>query len=535
MSASIGLLGYFGGEIDPERLGLAQNRAPWRGEVTGATVKPFGAIYALGAAELSQHGHISVALHGRIDNLVELANQYGVAPDSPGGVITALYLKHGDGFAHTLLGDFAILVLDEQRRSVLGVRDWVGTRPLFWGQRGDVTAFGSEVKQVLALLNVPYQLDEQTAIAYRTRQSIPFAATFAKDVFAVESSGQTVAELGRAARSTRREIHFDTIEVSMSDAADLIRTRLDIAVQRRLTGARRPGALISGGMDSTAVAATAASLAERGLAAPLIAGIGLHFPDVPGTDETRYAIELAERCEIPWHPASVYAIETTSDPTASLALHDGPIFPGIQFFERMFGIAGGCDIDILLTGQGADVWQSQMNQEFLFSVLRHEWGTAKDWARYYLQLNRTWAIKRGIKTAQAVIQRRDECSFFAERIRSYSYRNAFESEERLGQFYGIQVEAPFADRELAEVFVGLSPRLRSEAEGEKMPLRLAMAQRMPESILTRMDKSFFDPVFVAGFGPPEESETVVSMVAGSYMDAWDRFLESNTVNFTSRE
>src|SRR5215218_6222241 len=115
MSASIGLLGYVGGECDPARVERAVERAPWRGEPTGVTVKPFGAIYVLGGALHSVHGHVSIALHGRIDNLDELSRQYGVAPDAPGEVIARLYLKYGDGFASKLLGDFAILMLDEQR------------------------------------------------------------------------------------------------------------------------------------------------------------------------------------------------------------------------------------------------------------------------------------------------------------------------------------------------------------------------------------------------------------------------------------
>ena len=53
-----------------------------------------------------------------------------------------------------------------------------------------------------------------------------------------------------------------------------------------------------------------------------------------------------------------------------------------------------------------------------------------------------------------------------------------------------------------------------------MPIRAAMIDRLPESILKRMDKSFFDPVFVAGFGPPKESWNIGRVVAEYYMEVW---------------
>ena len=252
----------------------------------------------------------------------------------------------------------------------------------------------------------------------------------------------------------------------------------------------------------------------------MVAGIGLHFPDVPGTDETHYAKELAGRWNIPWFPAAILASETTSDPIDSLKLHDGPVFPGVQFFDRMFSIAQAIDVDVLLTGQGADAWQTQHYREMQFSALRGDWEAARAWGKYYYRGSRKRAAKRAVKTMLSIAARRKESQYFEERVREYGFRTAFELEERLGQYHGFRVEAPFADRELAAIFVGLLPRLRSTGRGEKMPIRAAMTDRLPESILKRMDKSFFDPVFVAGFGPPKESWNIGRVVAEYYLESW---------------
>ena len=47
-----------------------------------------------------------------------------------------------------------------------------------------------------------------------------------------------------------------------------------------------------------------------------------------------------------------------------------------------------------------------------------------------------------------------------------------------------------------------------------------MSDRLPRSILKRMDKSFFDPVFVAGYGPAQQPRTTGHMVAEHYLAAW---------------
>ena len=112
----------------------------------------------------------------------------------------------------------------------------------------------------------------------------------------------------------------------------------------------------------------------------------------------------------------------------------------------------------------------------------------------------------------------------AARVETFWTRFACEIEERLGQYYGVRVESPFVDRELADVLVGVSPSLRSSAEGQKLPLRTAMADRLPESILRRMDKSFFDPVFELGYGRPQAGRNVGQTVAEHYLASWRCFL-----------
>ncbi|MBN8897227.1 MAG: hypothetical protein J0H35_03425, partial [Rhodospirillales bacterium] len=82
---------------------------------------------------------------GRADWSLSVAAAARALPTAePCAVAAELYRRHGDEFAGRLLGDFACLVLDNQRGALLGARDWIGARPLYWGRHGDTVAFAGE-------------------------------------------------------------------------------------------------------------------------------------------------------------------------------------------------------------------------------------------------------------------------------------------------------------------------------------------------------------------------------------------------------
>jgi asparagine synthase (glutamine-hydrolysing) len=526
MNTRAGIVGYLGRDVDPAHVAAGLGRAPWRGAVSGSIRRPFGAIFALGAAQAGNCDHVGVVLHGRIDNEAELAKDLGVDAADTCGLLAAAYLRYGDEFANRVLGDFALLVLDERRHALLGVRDWGGARPLFWGTHAEVVAFGSEVKQVLAVLDRPYELDEATATAYARMQDLPVATAFAKGVEAVAPSGQVLATLASPPRATVRHVEFTPHKLSLPEIGELLRTRFDTAVARRLRDATRPSALISGGMDSTTCAATAAALATRGITPPLVAGISLHFPDVPASDEIAYSRAVIERWNIPWYPVVIAPENLTSDPSALLALHDGPVYPGIQMFDRMYAEAARHSADVLLSGQGGDVWQDQYFNELAFCLLRREWRAAGGWLVHGIRTRPKSTAKRLALAARARALRRSlENDHFVEvGTRYWTIRMAYETEERLGQFYGLRVEFPFLDRELAEAMVGISPALRSNRDMSKLPLREAMVDRLPAAIVQRQDKSFFDPVMVRSFGTPPPGWSAARMVAEHYVATWRKAL-----------
>jgi asparagine synthase (glutamine-hydrolysing) len=503
--------------IDQERLRDAGRRAPWRGGPTTLAGR-LGAVVGLGAAAAARHEHLAVVLHGRIDNAEAMAAEFGCPPDDPTLLIAQAYLRLGDGFARHLVGDFAILVLDDRRGTLLGVRDWIGARPLFWGERDGVVAFASEVKQVLALLDRPFRLHEATAEAFAAMERPASDATFADGVLAVLPSGQVLAEPGVPPQPTRRPVRFEPLDLTLPEAAALVRQKLEVAVSRRTAGAQKLGAFCSGGMDSTALVGIAASLAQRGAGPPVAAAITATYPTAPETDEGEYAREVAKFWGIKWISVSMDPRYVLSDQDTVFAVHDGPTFPGNIKYHLM-NAARRAEIDVALSGEMADWWLDQPGYRILLTVLRGEWIALFLWLRREGRATPTLTLKRLGRALDGRLfgQWRAEL-FFERQVDDFWLRFVAELEEREAATRGIRVELPFGDFDLVSVLAGLPQSLRSLPGRTKIATREALQGLLPASVLTRQDVSFTDQFLSQGVAEIRSGQTILTEIAGRYID-----------------
>jgi asparagine synthetase B (glutamine-hydrolysing) len=524
-----GLLGYLAPGLPGERVAEAARRAPWRGNISTTLAGPAGALHALGKADAARHGHVAVVLHGRLDNLTRLREEMGLdVAAHPCAVTAEAYLRHGDDFAGRLIGDFALLLLDERRGALLAARDWVGTRPLFWGEKDGEVAWGSEVKQVLALLGQPSRPDERTLAAYERMAAPALTATFAAGISAVPPSGQVLAEAGRPVRVWRRAVRFAPVELSLAEAAAAVRVGLEVAVSRRAAGAACLGALISGGMDSTTVAATAAALGTRGEGPRLAAGFTTAYPDVPEIDETAYARAVAERWGVAWTPVTIRPADLLAWPDRGFAAHDGPTFPGFGMYDTLMEAARAAGVDVLLTGNVGDYWVRQDGRELEQAILRGDWRAALTWGLHGARSSPARTARRSLRAAAKRLLRRERAeAYYEDRAADYWLRASLESQEREGMRHGLQVEHPFCDFELATLLAGLPPRVRSSPRTPlKLVIREATRDLLPELVRTRADNPVSTPFFVAALGDRARDGTalgnanVLTEAAARYVAAW---------------
>ena len=219
-----------------------------------------------GAQPMSIEGDsIWITFNGEIFNYVELreelvkkGHQFRTRSDTE--VILHLYREEGDRCVKRLNGQWAFAIWDADRRRLFLSRDRHGMRPLFYTQTLDNFLFASETKALFACREVDRQLDiEALNEIFTFWVTLPPRTAF-RNVLQLPPGHSMVVEEGQV----RIWQHWGlTLEPGVADAAtvkrqteELLALLLD-ATRIRLRSDVPVGAYLSGGLDSTLIAALA--------------------------------------------------------------------------------------------------------------------------------------------------------------------------------------------------------------------------------------------------------------------------------------
>jgi asparagine synthase (glutamine-hydrolysing) len=213
------------------------------------------------------HGHGGVVLVAdvRLDNRAELEAELGL-PDaqfhqmSDAAVMLAAYERWETDSFDRLAGDYACAIWDGARRRLVLARDPTGRRPLCYHRSGAFIAFATMPKGLHALAEVPYEADEARIAQFLLGPSAGVGPPF-KGISQIGAGCFVIATQGGLETRRHWRPQPDSVRLaSADDYAQRLRELLDQAVAARLRGVSEVGAHLSAGLDSSAVAATAARL-----------------------------------------------------------------------------------------------------------------------------------------------------------------------------------------------------------------------------------------------------------------------------------
>jgi asparagine synthase (glutamine-hydrolysing) len=239
-----------------------------------------------------------ITFNGEIFNYVELREELiakGVRfrTHSDTEVIIRLYEAMGPDCVTRLNGDFAFAIWDARKRQIMLARDRMGVRPLFYARHGEATYFASEAKALFTVPGLDAELDP-VALDQIFTFWFPLAPrTIFKDVAELPPAHVLLARDGEVTVRPYWRLEFP----DASDAADHrdeaaiaeeVRALLMDATRIRLRSDVPVGAYLSGGLDSSVVAAMAGRLAPERLRT-----FSVRFDD-PEFDETAFQLEMAE-------------------------------------------------------------------------------------------------------------------------------------------------------------------------------------------------------------------------------------------------
>jgi len=216
----------------------------------------------------NEDGTVWAVLNGEIYNhpslqehLLERGHRLASRTDTE--VLVHLYEDHGSELVHALEGMFAFAVWDSRRRLLLLGRDRFGEKPLFYTECGGELTFASELKPLLQGLGYSRELDPAAFDAYFVFGYLPGNGSFVRGVDQLEPGSLLVWDLARRASTTHRYWSPPRMPATqptpLFELVDETHELLEASVRSRLISDVPLGVFLSGGVDSTLVAALAAA------------------------------------------------------------------------------------------------------------------------------------------------------------------------------------------------------------------------------------------------------------------------------------
>ncbi len=206
-----------------------------------------------------------IIFNGEIYNYRELRErlrtEYGATFRTEGDteVVAAAYRYLGAECVRELRGMFAFVIWDRQERQAFGARDPFGIKPLYVAVDGTDVYLGSEKKSLVALLGERAGgVDPRSLQHYLTLQYVPEPASLHAGVRRIQSG--TTFTVVQGALHTRRYFHPDFPIRAERNRQALYRRIQDVlrdSVRMHMRADVTVGAFLSGGIDSTAIAALA--------------------------------------------------------------------------------------------------------------------------------------------------------------------------------------------------------------------------------------------------------------------------------------
>jgi asparagine synthase (glutamine-hydrolysing) len=206
----------------------------------------------------SADGTLTVVFNGEVYNFRELrleleARGARFVTRSDTEVLLHGWREWGEQMLARLNGMFAFALWDARTQTCVLARDRCGKKPLQYALLDDGTlAFGSEIKSLLCLSEVSRELDSCAVADFFTYGYVPDPKTIYAAIRKLPPAHVLIARRGHAPRIAAYWSLLDTIGYSEARPDELM-DRLSAAVARRLISDVPLGALLSGGVDSSAV------------------------------------------------------------------------------------------------------------------------------------------------------------------------------------------------------------------------------------------------------------------------------------------
>ncbi len=306
----------------------------------------------------NEDGQIWVVFNGEVYNFRDLREGlekrgHAFRSRSDTEVLVHAYEEFSDDFVARLDGMFAFALWDQRRKRLILGRDRSGKKPLYYAFNGEHFAFASEIKSLLVCPWVGREVAVEHLPTYLRWGYVPTPRTMYRGIFQVPPASIVVVD-SRGLKDPHRywELQFPEsgkeCPLSLAEAVERVRELLNAAVARRLISDVPLGALLSGGLDSSAVVGIMAGLVKEP-----VRTFSVGFEDDPSYDERPYAAIVARHFGTQ-HTEFVVRADAAALSERLLWHHDQPYGDSSAIPTYLVSRLARQHVTVTLTGDGGD-------------------------------------------------------------------------------------------------------------------------------------------------------------------------------------
>ena len=305
---------------------------------------------------ISANQNLITVYNGETYNFEELKKEYNLflQTGSDTEVVTELYNIAGHKLPDLMNGMYALAIYDKKNNELFLARDHAGIKPLFYYIDNNHFAFASEIK---ALKSVPYikkhlKISTHAISLYLRLGFIPEPYTIYENIYKFPANHYGIYKDGKLKISPYKfPIPFEkqTENLDFENASVKLRYLLESSVKYRLISDVPVGVLLSGGIDSTLVAALAQKIAGS---TPLKTfTIALENKDL---DEALYAKQIAKYLATDHHEFLITEKETQELIPDLITTYDEPFADSSAIPSMLIFKYASKQVKVTLSGDGGD-------------------------------------------------------------------------------------------------------------------------------------------------------------------------------------
>lgn len=483
----------------------------------------------------------TITYNGELYNYIELKEElqqkgYSFRTQTDTEVILAAYDCWKEQCLQQFDGMFAFAIWDEQEQNLFTARDRFGEKPFYYFFDGEQFLFASEMK-VLWAAAVPKTINHTMLLNYIglgwVKNPVDLSQTFYENISSLPQAHYLKLNM----RDGRNEIvqYWDLDKETISslteaEAVEQFQHLLRTSVKRRLRSDVEVGTSLSGGLDSSSIAAMIKQLQSTN---HQLQTFTASFPGFE-KDETTYAKEVANYLQLQQQFVTPTA-ETLLSDIEQLIFHQEEPFQSSSIYAqyKVYELAKQHGIKVILDGQGADETLAGYHKYihwFLQEKIRESSVVSRElkaFADHNISIHWSWKNKLAARFPEiAAVQLESKANAalknnpfinpaylkthhnkktifkpVVNKLNDLLYYNTmqFGLEELLryadrnSMAHAVEVRLPFLSHELVQFIFSLPSHYKLQKGFTKYILREAMKQHLPAAVVYRTDKVGYEP------------------------------------------